>query len=461
MKTYLSIMLCLSFWSSCVFADQSYENPFISLTDANAFGISAITGFTVSSTAGSLAQSMQMTQVYSQVSNRGIHFNIPNQHSEYLKLMEMANIKGKALAIEKIGDAGAHQYARQMNFKPLYQGRPGQGKGFDQVYRFGKQVVVVEAKGGGSPLKQYYGYTQGTGKYSLEVAKRTLSSPTATQAEKQAAKEVIKAYKKGRLVVQVARTKHVLGAPKGTTIETIYGKLALPSHVKIAHQTGIKAGFAGVGLIGAFELFSQLSSGQPVDWQRVGSMATLGGISGYAGTFSGTLLQHSLLKNQSRLFSKLATSKSFSPLGSGFTGGVVTSAVFAYGAYFLGYSDLKTANRNMIAGGIGAATGALASAATLGLVATLGTASTGTAIAGLSGAAATNATLAWIGGGSLAAGGGGVAAGSAIMTGGVAVIVIGVGAGIMYMYHLGDEKTERKRVQHLLTNVQSHLNQPS
>ena len=44
------------------------------------------------------------------------------------------------------------------------------------------------------------------------------------------------------------------------------------------------------------------------------------------------------------------------------------------------------------------------------------------------------------------------------MTGGAALIAIGIGAGIMYIYHLGDESTERERIQHLLTNVQSHLN---
>lgn len=50
----------------------------------------------------------------------------------------------------------------------------------------------------------------------------------------------------------------------------------------------------------------------------------------------------------------------------------------------------------------------------------LGTASTGTAIGSLSGAAATNATLAWLGGGSLASGGAGVAGGTAVL-GGVVV----------------------------------------
>ena len=53
-------------------------------------------------------------------------------------------------------------------------------------------------------------------------------------------------------------------------------------------------------------------------------------------------------------------------------------------------------------------------AATTSAVMAFGAASTGTAISSLSGAAATNATLAWLGGGSLAAGGGGMAAGSVV-----------------------------------------------
>lgn len=65
--------------------------------------------------------------------------------------------------------------------------------------------------------------------------------------------------------------------------------------------------------------------------------------------------------------------------------------------------------------GAGTATGLLAA------VSAAATASTGTAIASLSGAAASSATLAWIGGGSLAAGGMGVAGGTAILTGIVAL----------------------------------------
>ncbi len=58
---------------------------------------------------------------------------------------------------------------------------------------------------------------------------------------------------------------------------------------------------------------------------------------------------------------------------------------------------------------VGTAGGIAAAGATSSAVMLLGTASTGTAISSLSGVAATNAALAAIGGGSLAAGGGGMA----------------------------------------------------
>lgn len=70
------------------------------------------------------------------------------------------------------------------------------------------------------------------------------------------------------------------------------------------------------------------------------------------------------------------------------------------------------------AGAVG--TGATVAGATTTLIGLVGTASTGTAIGTLSGAAAQSAILAWLGGGSLAAGGGGMALGSLIL-GGVVV----------------------------------------
>lgn len=98
-------------------------------------------------------------------------------------------------------------------------------------------------------------------------------------------------------------------------------------------------------------------------------------------------------------------------------------------------NEIKQA-RAWIKGGAAGATAAVAApqAALLG-VSTFATASTGTAISSLSGAAATNATLAWLGGGSLATGGGGMAAGSAVLgliaaapaafIGGITVAVVG------------------------------------
>ena len=71
------------------------------------------------------------------------------------------------------------------------------------------------------------------------------------------------------------------------------------------------------------------------------------------------------------------------------------------------------------AAGVGAAAGAYAAAGAFG------TASTGAAISGLSGIAAQNATLAWLGGGSLASGGGGIALGTAALTG-IALVPIAV-----------------------------------
>lgn len=73
------------------------------------------------------------------------------------------------------------------------------------------------------------------------------------------------------------------------------------------------------------------------------------------------------------------------------------------------------------AGGASAGLAAGASVACMGPTAamwvatTFGTASTGTAISTLSGAAASNAALAWLGGGALSAGGGGAAAGNALL----------------------------------------------
>lgn len=84
---------------------------------------------------------------------------------------------------------------------------------------------------------------------------------------------------------------------------------------------------------------------------------------------------------------------------------------------------LESAKKTAVGAGAGAAGGAtiaaMAPSAAMWVATTFGTASTGTAISTLSGAAATQAALAWLGGGTIAMGGGGAAAGEAflLMTG--------------------------------------------
>jgi hypothetical protein len=80
------------------------------------------------------------------------------------------------------------------------------------------------------------------------------------------------------------------------------------------------------------------------------------------------------------------------------------------------FAGALTADVNWLKGaGVAALTGVGTYAGIPSAVALMGAASTGTAISTLSGAAATNATMAWLGGGSLAAGGGGIALGTAAL----------------------------------------------
>lgn len=93
-----------------------------------------------------------------------------------------------------------------------------------------------------------------------------------------------------------------------------------------------------------------------------------------------------------------------------------------------------SAGAGVLLGGIsgavaGTAGGFAAAGATTSAVMALGVASTGTAISSLSGVAATNATLAALGGGALSTGGGGMALGSAVLGGatlGVGLLVGGI-----------------------------------
>jgi membrane protein implicated in regulation of membrane protease activity len=98
--------------------------------------------------------------------------------------------------------------------------------------------------------------------------------------------------------------------------------------------------------------------------------------------------------------------------------------------------------------GSGGLIGASTAAGVYGLVGLLGTASTGTAISTLTGIAASNATLAWLGGGAIAVGGGGVAVGTCLLGGVVAgPVVLATGIGLSISAAKFQTKVEKRMAE--------------
>ena len=106
-----------------------------------------------------------------------------------------------------------------------------------------------------------------------------------------------------------------------------------------------------------------------------------------------------------------------------------------------------------VGGGITAiGSGALVGMASYGGAMMFASASTGTAIGSLAGVAATNATLAWFGGGSLAAGGLGMAGGAAVLGGIVAGPVLAIAGGVLAAR--AEEKLANARSNYALATEQ-------
>lgn len=125
-----------------------------------------------------------------------------------------------------------------------------------------------------------------------------------------------------------------------------------------------------------------------------------------------------------------------------------------FGQSYDNQQPFLTMDRGIVLGSLSVGLGTASYFGAIAMISAYGTASTGVAISSLGGAAAANATFAWLGGGSLAVGGGGVAAGTAVAATGVGLVVIGtvaVGAGV---WHLVDKHQETMRISFMLDKFQ-------
>lgn len=227
---------------------------------------------------------------------------------------------------------------------------------------------------------------------------------------------------------------------------------------------GLAQAFLDVGINGGLDYYFN----QKIDSEKIAKKAALAFLAGGSGYIAGQYAAKSMI--QSRIMDQFArpgsalmgTSARALAANSGASalGGGVVVAVLSYGQFLLGYSDIGTAHRSAAIGMAGIGGGALGAAGVMGAAFVFGTAGSGAAVSTLSGAAATNAALAWLGGGTLAAGGGGMAMGSIVVTGGAAVFAIAGTAITVYAFsYLDKEDEKQKTIQTLvyLMNVDKYF----
>lgn len=123
---------------------------------------------------------------------------------------------------EQIGERGGRELAKEMGMEAVFDGTSGKGipQGPDQVYRAKNgRIAVFETKANSSPKNKGYGYIQGSVEHTLKSAEYVLKSNRASEAQKRAAREILKAAANGKLDVYIIRTYHVQGKITKTIIE--------------------------------------------------------------------------------------------------------------------------------------------------------------------------------------------------------------------------------------------------
>jgi hypothetical protein len=230
---------------------------------------------------------------------------------------------------------------------------------------------------------------------------------------------------------------------------------------RVALWTGAGAG----GATFLIDTVLQLATTGELDSNRSAVLGGIGSISAFSGYYCGSQINVLLTGTTAgrNILTSVATrsliGSYFVPALGSIGGGIIASGLFTYGLYGLGFSDLQTAHRGMFIGSMGAVTVPVVWYGTLYMVTTFATAGTGTAIGSLNGIVATNAALAWLGGGPLAAGGWGVAGGTTVLTAGTAIVVIAVVATVSYTFYLRDLAKQEKLIQGRLKIVTDLANQ--
>jgi hypothetical protein len=181
---------------------------------------------------------------------------------------------------------------------------------------------------------------------------------------------------------------------------------------------GLFASGIGGGIATAIDAVTQYTQSGEVNIRQT---VTVGGITAgsvYVGNYAGTQVSL-LLVNKTPIYANA---------GGTLAGGSAASILMAGGMYLAGVIDAKQAvsmgTQGVIISVVASGASAAAVAGTMTVAVMFGTSGTGVAISSLSGAAATNAALAWLGGGTIVGGGTGIAGGTAFLT------TIGTGVGV-------------------------------
>ena len=276
---------------------------------------------------------------------------------------------------------------------------------------------------------------------------------------------------KGELTSEVRKVRPLMGKEESRQLAgRLYTQAKNPGEaisarspaLRLVGTTGAVLATGGL-LAGGIDAAAQLMSGEAFDWSRTGKMAELGAASALSAEAVQMSMSMALMRNASLRSSTIALGRSMGllparslSLAPKAAGGLAGALVFAYGGYVVGLYDVSEAHKTAIAGAAGAATSGLAHLGMMAAASAWGTASTGTAIGSLSGAAATNASLAWFGGGAVSAGGGGMATGAFVVGGVVTVVFIGATAAVMYGIHLHDASEDWKRVGNTASVLRDH-----